>query len=30
VPDLEIEKRLIVEIKTVNGIINDHIGQVIN
>jgi len=30
VPDLEVEGRLIVEVKTVESIGNDHIGQVLN
>ncbi|MEA3486704.1 MAG: GxxExxY protein [Thermodesulfobacteriota bacterium] len=30
IPDLETENRLIVEIKTVDRIINEHIGQVLN
>lgn len=30
IPDLEIERRLIVETKTVERIIDDHIGQVLN
>jgi len=30
VPDLVVEKRLIVEIKTVDKIIQEHLGQVIN
>jgi GxxExxY protein len=30
IPDLEIENRLIVEIKTVDRIIDEHIGQVLN
>ncbi len=30
IPDLEIENRLIVEIKTVDKIIDEHIGQVLN
>ena len=29
-PDLEVEKRLIVEVKTVEKIIDEHIGQVLN
>ena len=30
IPDLEVEGRLIVEIKTVDKIISEHIGQVLN
>ena len=30
VPDLEVEGRLIVEIKTVDKIIQEHLGQVLN
>lgn len=30
VPDMEVEGRLIVEIKTVEKIIDEHIGQVLN
>jgi GxxExxY protein len=30
VPDLEVENRLIVEIKTVDTIVDEHIGQVLN
>ena len=30
IPDLEVENRLIVEIKTVEQIIDEHIGQVLN
>ncbi len=30
VPDLEVENRLIVEVKTVEKIIGEHIGQVLN
>ena len=30
VPDLEVEGRLIVEIKTVEKIIEEHIGQILN
>ena len=30
IPDLEVEDRLIVEIKTVDRIISEHIGQVLN
>ena len=30
IPDLEVEHRLIVEIKTVDRIIDEHIGQVLN
>jgi GxxExxY protein len=30
IPDLEVENRIIVEIKTVERIIDEHIGQVLN
>jgi len=30
IPDLEVEGRLIVEIKTVESITDEHIGQVLN
>ena len=30
IPDLEVEKRLIVEVKTVENTCNEHIGQVLN
>ncbi|MGA7878122.1 MAG: GxxExxY protein [Desulfoferrobacter sp.] len=30
IPDLEVEGRLIVEIKTVDKVIDEHIGQVLN
>ncbi|RJR40668.1 MAG: GxxExxY protein [Desulfobacteraceae bacterium] len=30
IPDLEVEGRLVVEIKTVERIIDEHIGQVLN
>ncbi len=30
IPDIEVENRLIVEVKTVDTIINEHIGQVLN
>ncbi|MGK5095521.1 GxxExxY protein [Deltaproteobacteria bacterium TL4] len=30
IPDLEVESRLIIEIKTVEKIIDEHIGQVLN
>ncbi|MCK8604075.1 GxxExxY protein [Desulfoferrobacter suflitae] len=30
IPDLEVESRLIVEVKTVDRIVDEHIGQVLN
>ena len=30
IPDLEVENRLIVEMKTVSTIVDEHIGQVLN
>jgi GxxExxY protein len=30
IPDLEVEGRMIVEVKTVDAITEDHLGQVIN
>lgn len=30
IPDLEVEGRLIVEIKTVDNIVEEHLGQVLN
>lgn len=30
IPDLEVENRLIVEIKTVDRIVDEHMGQVLN
>ena len=30
IPDLEVEGRLVVEVKTVQSIVDEHIGQVLN